>query len=62
MTQTITQPKALAPTKFETELTEIDEGVQTQLPSTVSLTLGGTPMKQTAIDTQFGLDPLSWTV
>jgi hypothetical protein len=51
MATTTTQPKAIAPSKFESQLSQMDQGVVKYLPATVSLTLEGTPTKQPAIDT-----------
>jgi len=52
MALTLTQPKAIAPAQFETELTEMDQGILANLPPTSSLTINGTTQKQPAIDTQ----------
>jgi len=52
MSATTTQPKSVAPAKFEQELVQMDQGVQQSLPAGTVLTLDGTAMKQAAIDTQ----------
>lgn len=51
MGTTLTQPRAVAPAAFEQELIKLDQGVQAELPGTVSLTINGTSTKAGAIDT-----------
>jgi hypothetical protein len=51
MATVTTQPKAIAPTKFENQLTTMDNGILKYLPAAASLTLEGTSTKQPAIDT-----------
>jgi hypothetical protein len=46
----VTQPKAITPTKFETELSDIDAGVLKDVPVKTSLTINGTAMTQVQID------------
>ena len=52
MSATTTQPKSVAPAKFEQELVQMDDGVQQSLPAGTVLTIDGTAMKQAAIDTK----------
>jgi hypothetical protein len=52
MSATTTQPKSVAPAKFEQELVQMDQGVQQSLPAGTVLTIDGTAMKQPAIDTK----------
>jgi hypothetical protein len=51
MAATTTQPKAIAPAKFEAALVKMDAGVQQTLPAGTSLNINGVVMKQPAIDT-----------
>jgi len=51
MATMLTQPKAVAPGAFEQELIKLDQGVQSELPGTVSLTINGVSAKAGAIDT-----------
>jgi hypothetical protein len=52
MAATTTQPKAVAPSAFEAQLVQMDAGVEETLPAGTVLTIAGTAMKQSAIDTQ----------
>ncbi|MHB8417634.1 MAG: hypothetical protein ACYDCL_06135 [Myxococcales bacterium] len=47
-----TQAKSITPTKLETELSEMDAGVLKDIPAKTSLTLNGSAMTATQIDTQ----------
>lgn len=46
----VTQPKGIAPTQFETELTEVDAGILKDVPVKTSLTINGTALAQPQID------------
>ncbi len=48
----VTQPKSVAPTQFEKELTEIDAGILKDVPVKTSLTINGTAQTQPQIDAQ----------
>ncbi len=51
MANITSQPKAVAPSKFEAEMVKLDQGVDTELPAGVSLTINGVAQKQGVIDT-----------
>ena len=50
MSNTVTKPGAVAPTEFEQEMVTLDEGVESQLPAGVSLTINGVAQKAGVID------------
>ncbi|HUB09321.1 MAG TPA: hypothetical protein VMB50_20115 [Myxococcales bacterium] len=52
MASIMSQPKALAPRKFQGQLTTMDLGIQKYLPAAASLNLDGSVVKQPAVDTQ----------
>jgi hypothetical protein len=51
-TAVLTQPKGMAPGKFEAELTSLDAGVVKDIPAKTSLTINGNAMTGAQIDTQ----------